>query len=66
MKKQPKTGDVILVRAHPAFSASGDVVWVEAEVESELAVQFTARLLDDTGTLTYRFYHDYGDSWKWR
>ena len=36
----------------------------KAEVEDLLATQFTARYLDGTDTLTFRFYVDKGATWE--
>lgn len=35
---------------------------IKAEVKDLLSVQFTAEW-DDTGTLSYLFYHDEGSTW---
>lgn len=59
-----KPGQVIEINHRPVFGTTEGFTPTEAEVVDLLSIQFTARLLDGTNGLTYRFYHDYGDSWR--
>jgi Ni,Fe-hydrogenase I small subunit len=63
-EKRPKPGQVIEVNWRPVFSTDEGFNAMEATVQDCLATQFTAIVAVDGEPMTYRFYADYGDSWR--
>jgi len=62
--KRPLENETVLIDWRPVFSTKTGHNWMEAVVVDTLDTQFTAIVQVDGEPLTYRFYADHGDSWK--
>jgi hypothetical protein len=65
-RTKPNVGEIIEVSWRPVFSTKKGFNPVDAEVLDVLAVQFTCLVDVDGKPLSFQFYHNQGDSWRFK
>lgn len=65
-RTQPNEGELIEVNWRPVFSTQEGFNAQDAIVQAVLGVQFTAIVQVDGEPLAYYFFHDQGDTWRFK
>ena len=65
-RQKPDVGEIIEINWRPVFSTKEGFNAMDAEVVDLLAHQFTCTVKVDGEPLAFHFYHDQGDSWRFK